>query len=226
MGNYVPSNTRVFVLNHILMKKIKIKVTKRENVGKKDTQNLRKQGNVPCVVYGGEENIHLYAEENAFRKIVFTPDVFLVELDLDGKIIPVVMKDIQFHPVTDQPLHIDFVEVIAGKPSIVSLPINISGTSKGVLAGGKLRIKKRYIKVKGIAEELPEKLDIDITPLKIGDSLKVRDLKYDGIELLDPESAVVVGIATSRVATMSEDEEGEESEEGSEESTEEAKSEE
>ena len=199
------------------MKKIQIKVTKREGLGKKDTQNLRNSGNVPCVVYGGEENLHIFAEENAFRKIIYTPDVYLIELDVEGKTVPVVLKDIQFHPVSDKALHIDFVEVISGKPAVVSLPISIKGTSKGILAGGKLRIKKRYLKVKGMAEELPENLTIDITPLKIGDSLKVRDLKYSGIELLDPESAVVAGVATSRVATKGGGDEEEETEEGSEE---------
>lgn len=201
------------------MKKIQIKVTKRENLGKKDTKNLRNEGKVPCVIYGGKETIHFYAEENDFRKIIYTPEVFLVELDIEGTIVPAVMQDIQFHPVDDKILHIDFIEVVEGKDTIVKLPIKVTGTSAGVLAGGKLRTKMRYLKAKGSINSLPETLNVDITPLEIGGSLKVRDLSYDGLELLDAESAVVVAVVTSRAAKAAEGEvaaEGEAAAEGEE----------
>jgi large subunit ribosomal protein L25 len=170
-------------------------------------------------MYGGEENVEFYAHVNDFRKLIYTPEVFLVDVDVDGKKYKAVMKEIQFHPVTDKVLHIDFIQVFDDKPAVVALPIELTGNSAGILAGGKLRLKKRYLITKGLVKDMPEKLVIDITDLNIGSVIKVSDLSFDNLELLDPAQAMVVGIVTSRLAKTDAEEleEGEEGEEAGEE---------
>jgi large subunit ribosomal protein L25 len=182
------------------MKSIEIKVETRKSTGKKESVQLRQEGKIPCVIYGGSENMHFAARMNDFRHVIYTHDVFLVILDMEGKKVKAILKDIQFHPVTDEPLHMDFIQVYDDKPAIVSLPITITGNSVGIRAGGKLRQRRRYLKAKGLINDLPESLTIDITDLEIGKFIKVSDLKYDNLELLDPGRAMVVGVSTSRVA--------------------------
>jgi large subunit ribosomal protein L25 len=191
------------------MKTIQIEGKLRTELGKKDSRELRKNNNVPCVVYGGKENVHFYAHENSFTKLVYTPDALLVKLNIDGKEHIAILKEIQFHPVTDKIIHIDFTEVLPEKPISVSLPIHVSGDSAGVKAGGKLRIGMRSLRVKGLATDIPESLPIDITELNIHDSVKVGDLSFDKIELTDHRKSMVLQIATSRVALKSEEVEGE-----------------
>jgi len=188
------------------MKTIEIKGSLRTELGKKSSQKTRKEGNVPCVIYGKEQNIHFHAHENSFKKLVYTPDAHIVRLDLEGKEYRIVMQDIQFHPVTDKVTHIDFIEVVDDKPIIIALPIQITGDSVGVKAGGKLRIKRRHLKVRGLASDMPESLPIDITNLKVNHSIRVGDLKYDKIELIDPRIATVLSVATSRVVSKEEGE--------------------
>lgn len=208
------------------MKTFEINAHKRAEHGKKSTKKLRAESQIPCIMYGGKENVQFYAHENEFRKMVYSDQVFLIELDIDGAKYKAVMKELQFHPVTDKVLHIDFIEVIDGKKTTVELPVRLQGTSAGILAGGKLRLKKRYLKVKGLVTDMPEVLTIDITNLVIGSVIKVSDLSYDNLEILDPAQAMVVGIVTSRLAKGSElgddEAEGDEEsgEEGGEESTE------
>jgi large subunit ribosomal protein L25 len=188
------------------MKTIEIKGTFRTELGKKSSKELRKEGNVPCVIYGKEKNIHFYAHENSFKNLVYTHEAHLVQLNIEDKVISAVLKDMQFHPVKDNILHADFIELHPHKSVVINIPINVSGDSVGVLAGGKLSIKRRTLKVKGLAENLPEHLDIDITDLKIHEGIKVGDLKYDKIELLDPKKSMVLTIATSRVAQKTDEE--------------------
>jgi large subunit ribosomal protein L25 len=182
------------------MKTIEIKGTFRTELGKKSSKEVRKSGSVPCVIYGKEKNIHFSAHELSFKNLVFTPEAHLVNLIIDDKQFRVVLKDMQFHPVKDNILHADFIEVLDGKPVVINIPIKITGDSVGVIAGGKLVIKKRNLKVKGLADNLPEHLLVDITNLKIHDTVKVGDLAYDKIELLDMKKQLVLSIATSRVA--------------------------
>lgn len=202
------------------MKTFSISTKKRTELGKKSTKMLRAQEQIPCVMYGGEEILQFHAHENDFRKLIYSSEVFVVDLDIDGKKYKAVMKEIQFHPVTDKVLHIDFIQVSDNKPAVVSIPVRLFGSSAGILAGGKLRLKKRYISVKGLVKDMPEILDIDITNLNIGDVVKVSDLKFDNLELLDPAQSMVVGVVTSRVAALEEEEEeelvAEEGEEGEE----------
>jgi large subunit ribosomal protein L25 len=182
------------------MKTIEIKGSFRTELGKKSSKGIRKIGNVPCVIYGKEQNIHFHTHENSFKNLVYTAEANLVLLNIDDKEYKVVLKDMQFHPVSDKILHADFIEIFDNKPVSISIPIKVSGDSAGVIAGGKLSIKKRTIKVKGLAPDLPEFLPIDITNLQIHEGIKVGDLSFNKIELLDPKKSMVLTIATSRVA--------------------------
>ncbi len=182
------------------MKSFSIKAQKRTDLGKKNSKQLRAANQVPCVMYGGQENIHFYAHANDFRKMIYTDQVYVIELDIDGNTAKAVLKEIQFHPVTDAILHIDFVQVFDDKPAVVTLPVKLTGTSEGILAGGKLRLRRRVLKVKGLVKDMPDSLEIDITKLNIGDVTKVADLNYDKLELLDPSQSMVVGIVSSRLA--------------------------
>merc|ERR1711991_623833 len=145
----------------------------RENVGKKDAKKNRKLGKVPCVLYGGKEQTHFIAEEKDFKNIIFTPEVFIINLNIDGKEVQAVLQDIQYHPVTDRILHVDFLEVIPGKPVTVAIPVAIEGNAPGVMKGGKLRIKIRKMGVSALAENLPDQIVIDISKLDIGNGVKV-----------------------------------------------------
>jgi large subunit ribosomal protein L25 len=188
------------------MKTIEIKGTFRTELGKKSSKLIRKAGSVPCVIYGKEKNIHFHAPELSFKNLVYTPAAHLVKLLIEDKEYDAVLKDMQFHPVKDNILHADFIEIHDKKSVVINIPIKVSGDSVGVIAGGKLSIKRRTLKVKGLAKDLPEVLPIDITDLKIHEGLKVGDLSYDKIELLDPKKSMVLTIATSRVAQKSDEE--------------------
>jgi large subunit ribosomal protein L25 len=182
------------------MKTIEINGSFRKDLGKKSSKELRKALNVPGVIYGGKENIHFFTHENNFKNIVYTPDAHLVKLKIEEKEFNLVLKDIQFHPVSDRILHVDFTEVNPDKPVTIAVPIKVSGDSVGIKAGGKLRIRRRSLLVKGFAFDIPEFLPIDITEIKIHQSVKIGDLAFDKIELLDPKKSMVLQVATSRVA--------------------------
>jgi len=182
------------------MKTLEIKGSFRTDLGKKSSKELRKAGNVPCVIYGKEKNIHFHTHENNFKHLVYTPEAHLTKLIIDDKEYKAVLKDMQFHPVSDRILHADFIEILDNKPVVINIPIKVTGNSVGVIAGGKLTLKRRTLKVKGLADDLPETLSVDITSLKVHDSIKISDLSYPKIELLDPKRSMVLTIATSRVA--------------------------
>jgi large subunit ribosomal protein L25 len=189
------------------MKTIEITGTFRNELGKKSTKKVRKEGNVPCVVYGKEKNIHFYAPELNFKNLVYTHMAHFVKLSIEGQEFKAVLHDIQFHPVTDKIIHADFVQIYDNKPVIIDIPVTPTGESIGVKTGGKLIVSRRHLKVKGFANDLPEELMVDVTDLKIAHSIKVGDLKYEKIELLDPKFTTVVAVATSRVALKTEEEE-------------------
>ena len=200
------------------MKTLAINVKEREKVGKSNTRALRNQGNVPCVLYGGEKQVTFYAHENDFRKLVYTPDTFLVELDIEGSKTKAVMQDIQFHPVTDKILHIDFLEVFDNKPVTVSLPVILKGIALGVRNGGNLLFRRPKIITKGLISNLPDSISINIEDLAIGMFVYIKDISIDGCEFLAPPSSVVVGVKTARTAILEtvDNEDGEESTEESE----------
>jgi large subunit ribosomal protein L25 len=182
------------------MKTFEIKGSLRSTTGKKDSKNLRKQELVPCVLYGGSENIHFYLPFNEFRHIVYTPEVFLINLDIDGKPYQAVMQDAQWHPVEEKMLHADFLQVDENKPIKVSLPVTIKGTAKGIKAGGKLKVNLRKLKVKGIAAKLPHTVEVEVTNLGLGQSIKVGELKTDGLQLLNNKSDVIATVTVTRAA--------------------------
>ncbi|QVY64647.1 50S ribosomal protein L25/general stress protein Ctc [Polaribacter sp. Q13] len=195
------------------MKSISIKGSKRESVGKVATKALRNAGMVPCVIYGGENPIHFSAEEKAFKKLVFTPNVYTASLDIDGQKIPAILQDIQFHPVTDKIIHVDFYQLFDDKEITMKIPVQLTGTSPGVLNGGSLRFTNRKLRVKALPANLPDFVTADISKLKIGSKLVVTSLATEGYTFMHPDNTVVVQVRTSRNASV---EEGEEEEEGAE----------
>ena len=196
------------------MKSLAISVKKRENVGKSNSKALRNQGKVPCVLYGGEKQVAFHAHENDFRKLVYTPDVFIVELDIEGFKVKAIMQDIQFHPVTDKILHIDFLEITDDKAITVSIPVILNGLAIGVRDGGNLMFRRRKIITRGLTANLPNAIEINIEDVKIGQFIYIKDLNVEGCEFLAPDSSVVVGVKMSRGAVETDEEEGEEGEEG------------
>jgi len=194
------------------MKSITIKGSKRESVGKVATKALRNAGMVPCVIYGGENPIHFSAEEKAFKKLVFTPNVYTASLDIDGQKIPAVLQDIQFHPVTDKIIHVDFYQLFDDKEITMKIPVQLVGTSPGVLNGGSLRFTNRKLRVKALPANLPDFISADISKLKIGHKLVISGLATEGYTFMHPDNTVVVQVRTSRNATVSDDEEEEETE--------------
>jgi large subunit ribosomal protein L25 len=209
------------------MKTISISAEKRTDVGKKSTRNLRKEDHVPCVMYGGAEVIHFHAHENDFRNIVYSPDAYIVEIRINGGSHKAVIQELQFHPVTDKLNHIDFVEVFDNKPVTMDIPIRLTGASIGIKNGGKPRQRRRVLKVRGLIDNLPDTLDIDITDVEIGDVIKIGDLSYENLEILDPKRSMIFAVVSSRVsmkgmeiiepeAEAEEKEEGEEKPEGAE----------
>ncbi len=196
------------------MKTLAISVKQRENVGKTSTRALRNQGKVPCVLYGGEKQVAFHAHENDFRKLVYTPDVFIVELDIEGSKVKAIMQDIQFHPVTDKILHIDFLEITDDKAITVSIPVILNGLAIGVRDGGNLMFRRRKIITRGLTANLPNAIEINIEDVKIGQFIYIKDLNVEGCEFLAPDSSVVVGVKMSRGAVETDEEEGEEGEEG------------
>ncbi len=185
------------------MNTITINVNPRKDLGKKHSRKLRKDNQVPGVMYGGKDIVHFYAHENDFRHIIYTHHAYLVNLSIDGKTHQAILKEAQFHPVTDRLLHIDFVEVFPDKPVIVNLPVELIGSSVGVREGGKLRLRKRYVRVKGLVADIPDMLQIDISELGIGDSILAGDLNFDKFVILEPKRAAVVGVISSRAAAKS-----------------------
>jgi large subunit ribosomal protein L25 len=181
------------------MKTVSLSGSLRENVGKKDAKKNRKEGLVPCVVYGGKEQVHFVVDDKTFRKLIFTPEVCIVNLDVNGKQYNTIIQDVQYHPVTDNILHVDFLEIIPEKPVHISVPVRITGTAPGVLKGGKLTIKTRKLKIKALMQYLPDEVTVSIDPLDIGDSIRVKDLAIDNIQFLDNPGTVIVGVRTARV---------------------------
>ncbi|KGL62274.1 50S ribosomal protein L25/general stress protein Ctc [Polaribacter sp. Hel1_85] len=199
------------------MKSITIKGSKRESVGKVATKALRNAGMVPCVIYGGENPIHFSAEEKAFKNLVYTPNVYTASIDVDGQKIPAILQDIQFHPVTDRIIHVDFYQLFDDKEITMKIPVRLVGTSPGVLNGGSLRFTNRKLRVKALPANLPDFVTADISELKIGSKLVVTSLFNDDYTFMHPDNTVVVQVRTSRNAT-----EDVEEEEGTEEATPEA----
>ncbi len=204
------------------MKTVSLSGTLRAYVGKKDAKKLRKEGKVPCVIYGGKEQKHFFLDQKDFKKIIFTPEVFIIKIELGKESFETILQDIQYHPVSDIILHADFLELIPGKPVTLAIPVQMEGSSPGVIKGGRLQLKLRKIRMKGLVEDMPEHFVLDISGLDIGNSIKVKDIPGEKLQFLDPANAVVVSVKAAR--GVSDEElaaEGEEGEEETEAATEE-----
>ncbi|MDO8929329.1 MAG: 50S ribosomal protein L25/general stress protein Ctc [Bacteroidota bacterium] len=182
------------------MKSISIKGTKREVVGKKETKRLRAEGLVPGVLYGGEEPVHFYAPEKEFKSLIYTPNVYLVDLDIDGTVTQSIIQDKQFHPVREQLLHVDFLRTTDDKTIKVEIPVKVEGFAKGIRNGGKLKVNLRTLKVKGMVKYLPDTININVDDLDIGQSYKVSSLKRENLEFLNAQAVPVITIMITRAA--------------------------
>ena len=201
------------------MKSITIKGSQRESVGKVSTKALRNAGKVPCVLYGGDKALHFSADEFSFRNLVYTPNVYTATIELEnGEKFKAILQDIQFHPVTDKILHIDFYQLHDDKEVTLEIPIRLIGTAPGVIAGGIVRFPYRKLRVRAIPENLPDFINADISELKIGDKLYVTELQNDAFTIMHPDNTVVVQVRVSRAVVL--DEEEDEDEEGTEEGAE------
>lgn len=197
------------------MKTVSLSGSLRENVGKKDAKKHRREGKIPCVLYGGKEQVPFVLKELDFDKLIFSPEVYLVKLDVEGKAYTAILQDVQYHPVTDKVLHADFLEVSENKPIIIGLPVEFFGNVPGVIAGGRLIKKMRKLVVKGLINDMPDQVKVDMSHMNIGDNIKVSDLEVENLQFLDHPSAVVVLVKTARaLVDLEEEEEEEEGEEG------------
>ena len=197
------------------MKSITIKGSKRESVGKKATKALRNAGEVPCVIYGGDNIVHFAAPEVSFNKLIYTPDVHTVIVDLEGNKTNAVLQDIQFHPVTDEILHIDFYEYHEGQEITMEIPVHSEGVPKGVKNGGVLRFNLRRMTVRGLAKNLPDFILANVTPLKIGQKMYVTAVESKDYKIMHPDNTVICQVRTSRNVSLigvDEDEEDEDEE--------------
>ena len=189
------------------MKSIEIKGSLRTETGKKATRDLRNNNSVPCVLYGlqKDENgnptaTHFTVTVDGLRNLVYTPHIYVVELNIDGTVHTAIMKDIQFHPVKDTILHVDFLEINEANPIVMQVPVQLEGLAEGVKAGGKLALQVRKLKVKALYNVIPERLVINVTNLGLGKTIKVGELSYEGLELLNAKEAVVCAVKLTRAA--------------------------
>ncbi len=191
------------------MKTAQLSGSVRSNVGKKDAAALRNAGQVPCVLYGTGVQTSFSVKAIDIERIVFSPDVYLIELDVDGKKVKAIIRELQQHPVKDTIQHVDFLEVTDEKPVRIGLPVRLKGSSRGVLAGGKLLQVFRKLNVVGLAKDFPEVIEVDISPLRMGQSVRVKSIEIPGVTILDPANAVVVSVKRARGAVddSSDDEE-------------------
>ncbi|MDR2293221.1 MAG: 50S ribosomal protein L25/general stress protein Ctc [Prevotellaceae bacterium] len=183
------------------MKTIKLNGQSRTNLGKKGSKALRKQELIPCILYGNKaENKNFVLVEKELKELIYTPFSYIVEITIDDKIHICILKDIQFHPVTDKILHIDFLNVDENKPVSINIPVKITGHSEGVKQGGKLHILNRKIKVSALLKDLPDELPVDITNLQLGKSICVGDISLDKLNILTPKSNIICSVKVTRAA--------------------------
>ncbi len=182
------------------MKTIELKAEKREIFGKKESKKLHREGKVPAAIYGNGETIHFTLNEKDLKDVIYSPNSYLIIFDIEGRKEQAVMREVQFHPIREQILHMDFYRAMNGKEVAIDIPVRLTGNSVGVKLGGKLSLAKRKIHVKGVLENLPEELVIDVTDLELGKSIFVGDLKYDGLTLLTPATTAVAAVKMTRAA--------------------------
>lgn len=180
------------------MKTVQLSGSPRANVGKVDAKALRDKGHVPCVIYGAGDQIHFSADERAFKNIIFTPETNIVEVEVAGKKYRTILQEAQYHKINDKLIHADFLQVTEDKPVSVQIPVKTTGQSEGVKAGGKLVVKLRKLKVRGLISKIPEFIELNIEKLAIGKSIAAGDIQVDGLTLLHPKNISVVSVQTTR----------------------------
>jgi len=211
------------------MKSLEIIGYKRANLGKSESKKLREEGNVPCVIYGGKEQVHFYAPMILFRSLVYSPEIYFVELNIEGKVYNCILQDIQFHPVSEMILHVDFMELHDDKPIKMQVPVKFFGDSPGIRAGGKLMINTRTLLVRALPKDMPESIDLDISEITLGMTIKVKEVEVDNFEIINSPQVSIASVSIPRAAKLEdelEEEELEEGEEGAEEGGEAASKEE
>jgi len=180
------------------MKSVSISGSLRENVGKKDAKAQRRQGFIPCVIYGGKEQKTFTVDEKQFKDLLYTPEVKFAEINISGTTYTAIVQASQYHPITDKLLHVDFLEVVDGKPITIELPMKITGSAPGVLKGGFLHRRVRKLKVRGLLKDIPEFITADISKLEINDAIKVGDLHVDNLTFVERPTKITVAVTPTR----------------------------
>ena len=182
------------------MKTLAIQAVARAEYGKKATKSVRREGMIPCVLYGAGENVAFSIDAKAVKPLIYTPNSYIVEIELDGKVEKAVLREVQFHPIREQILHIDFYRVQEDKPVSIAIPVRLTGNAEGVKVGGKLALSARKLVVKGMLENLPDELIIDVTPLKVGQTIFVGDLQFEGLQFVSPATQAVCAVRVTRAS--------------------------
>ena len=180
------------------MKTLEIIGYKRDSIGKQKSKQLRQEGNVPCVLYGGKDHVQFYTPMIMFKDLVYTPDVHVVDLNIEGDHYQCIMQDVQFHPVSEVILHADFLELIEDKEVKINVPVHFVGTSPGVVKGGRLVPKLRYIRIKALPKDLPDFIEVDVSKLELGKSIKIKHLKPENYEILNHPQVSIATVETPR----------------------------
>ena len=186
------------------MKSFAISGSRRENVGKRDAKELRYEGKVPAVLYGGDNQIHFAVSAADLKGLVYTPDVHFVDIDVEGAKAQAVLQDIQFHPLTEQILHVDFLRVNDSKPFVMEIPVKLTGTSPGVKMGGKLIQKLRKLRVKAFPKDMPQYVEVGMEVLELGKSVRVGDLSFDKFQVTNNADDTIVSVVMSRALKQAE----------------------
>ena len=182
------------------MKTIQIKGTARNEFGKKFAKAARREGQVPCIIYGGGEEVTFTIDAKELGQLIYTPNSYIIELDIDGRKETAVMREVQYHPVREQILHVDFYRVQEGKPVSIAVPVRLTGNAEGVKIGGKLALSARKLVVKALVENLPDELVVDVTPLKVGQTIFVGDLQFEGLQFVSPATQAVCAVRVTRAS--------------------------
>ena len=180
------------------MKTVSISGSPRGNVGKKDAKEVRRNGQVPCVLYGGKEQIHFSADVKDFKDLIYSPEVHLVKLNINGTEYSAAMQEVQYHPVKDHILHVDFIQLFADKPAKIDIPVSLIGTAAGVRAGGKLIKKQRLLKIKAVPGDLPDSIEVNVENLQVGDIVRVKDINAGKLTILNAPSTVIASVKGKR----------------------------
>lgn len=182
------------------MKTLEIKAAKREAFGKKESKRLQRAEMAPATIQGNGATVHCSIDIKELKPLIYSPDSYIVNIDIEGKKETAVMREVQFHPVREQLLHIDFYRVVAGKEVVIDLPVRLEGNAAGVKVGGKLMLGKRKLNVRGMLDKLPDELVVDVTELELGKSVFVGDLSFDGLQILTPATTAVCAVKMTRAA--------------------------